>query len=138
MSLEVAGALVGLLVTGYGVGILRRGNVRKHFIGATQREVTTAADPDTAFAAITRIDPPFRVDDADPGSKRIVLSTYPSVVSFGFLYPIEIEATEGGSKITIGIKPKFLSGGFIVKRAAHERCARTIEKLFEMPSARVT
>jgi hypothetical protein len=137
MSFEVGTLLVGVLVTGHVVARLRNGNVRNHYIGASQIEVTVQTDPAVVFEAIRRIDKPYRVDDADAESKRLVLSIGPTVFSWGFLHPIEIAAVEDGSKVTIGIISKFISG-MIEKPRAHERCARAIKGLFAVPAMRVT
>ncbi len=138
MSLDIAALCAGFLVAGYAVGGLRRGNVRKHVIGVREISVITSAEPTVAFAAVAHVGAPYRVDDSDAESRRLVLSTRPTVFSFGFLYPIEITAFESGSKITIGIRSKFLYGGMIVTAHAHERCARMIEALFAVPPMRVT
>jgi hypothetical protein len=138
MSFELAVLCVGFVVTGHVVAGLRRGNVRNHFVGASQIDVVTQATAQAAFEAIRHIGAPFRVDDADAESRRLVLSSSPTVFSYGFLYPIEIEAIEGGSKITIGIMSRFLFGGIIVTQRAHERCVRAIKARFAVPAMRVT
>jgi hypothetical protein len=125
------------MATGYVVAGLRRGKVRKHFIGAKQIDVVVLAEPALAFEAIKQVGEPFHVDDSDADSKRIVLSSNPTVFSWGFFYPIEIAPFERGSKITIGIKSKFLWAGSIVTQTAHKRCARAVEATFTAPPMRV-
>jgi len=137
VSFEIAALATGYLVTGHLVARLRRGNVAKHFVGSSQIDVTTAAEPNVAFDTIKHIDRPYRVDDADPATLRIVLSSPPNPLSWGFFYPVEIKARDGGSKITIGIKSRFVFGGIIQTTRAHERCARAIEALFAGPPMQI-
>lgn len=40
MGVDLAVVCVGLLITGYAVASVRRGNVRKHFVGVSQIEVS--------------------------------------------------------------------------------------------------
>ena len=135
--MSLGAAAVVFVATSYAVAALRRGNVKKHVVGASEIALTTSAAPRAAFEAIKQLGAPYRVDDADSESLRLVLSSRPNVFSVGFFYPIEIEPVDGGSKVIVGVRSRFLFGGIIQTTRAHERCARAIEALFTLPPARL-
>jgi hypothetical protein len=124
----------------WGVGLLvaysRRGSVRTASLGSRRLELGTPADPATAFSRIQTIGGRFKVDDADPNAKILVLSTNPSFATWGFLYPVFIHAEPGGgSRIEIGIHSRFIQIGPLVTRA-HSQCQEQIAQLLSPPVAR--
>ena len=78
----IAGGIAA--VVGYAIAYTRRGSVRS---GMSERrlENRTPGDPDSVFAALVAIGPPYRVDDADRETRTAVLSSRPTLWSYGFL-----------------------------------------------------
>jgi len=67
----------------------------------------------------------------------LVLSSRPSIWSYGFLYPVVIRGREGGgSTILIGVASRLFHLGPGTAHA-HERCAAAIRALLTVPPARL-
>ncbi len=129
----IAGGIAA--VVGYAIAYTRRGSVRS---GMSERrlEIQTPGDPDSVFAALVAIGPPYRVDDADRETRTAVLSSRPSLWSYGFLYPVIVHpAVPDGSRIELGVRSRFFHIGPGVG-IAHLRCAKEIERLLTVPTAR--
>ena len=134
----IAGGLVASTL--YVFAFRRRGRVGSTQIGASVIHVACPAPPAEVFDAVAAIGPPHHVDDADKAKLTLVLSSRPSVWSYGFLYPVVIRATEadgGGSVVAIGVKSRLIHLGPGMSYA-HTRCAKAIEALLTVPPARVT
>jgi hypothetical protein len=129
----------GLLAsTLYVFAFRRKGRVGATQIGASVIRLASPAPPSEVFDVIAAIGPPHHVDDADQDKLALVLSSRPSVWSYGFLYPVVIHpADDGGSVLEIGVKSRLIhigpGMGF-----AHARCVKAIEALLTVPPARVT
>jgi hypothetical protein len=123
----------------WGIGLLiaysRRGSVRSATLGSRRLEIHTPADPNSAFERIRAIGGRFKVDDADPSARILVLSTNPSFATWGFFYPVFIHPAGNGSRIEIGIHSRFIQIGPLVTRA-HTQCQEQIELLLAPPVAR--
>lgn len=137
------GALIGAVIGCVIVGLMlliafkRRGNIKIHRLGDRRREVQAAAAPAEVFERLKAIGPPFRVDDSDGPQRRLVLSTQPSLASFGFFYPVVIQPRpDGGSTIHIGIESKLFQYGMIVTRW-HKKAEQAITEQVTVPSARL-
>ena len=126
-----------VVVIGYLIASTRRGSVSGTRIGSRRHTIHNAADPQLVFDRITAIGHPFRIDDSDPQTKRIVLSTSPTFGTWGFFYPIEIKASPtGGTQIDIGIASKFVQIGPLVTKW-HNKAKDSIVDLLGVPAARV-
>jgi hypothetical protein len=129
--------LLVVIVVGYGIAYTRKGKVSSAAMGSRKHELHTAATPDQAFEAISRIGRPYSVDDRDASSKIIVLSSPVTFFSWGFLYPVFLHAEPGGgTKVQIGCHSKFFQVGPIVTRA-HGNVLQAIEAAVSIPAARV-
>jgi hypothetical protein len=132
---------IGAFVAGslYIFAYRRKGAVGSTRIGVRSIELASPGRPDEVFNAIAAIGPPYTVDDADRDGRRLVLSSRPSIWSYGFLYPVIVrEATDGdGSIVEIGVTSRLFHIGPGVG-IAHERCARAIAELLTVPAARLT
>ena len=132
------GAVIGCVVAGCMllIAFARRGTVSGQRIGGRRREVPAVAAPDAVFARLAAMGAPYRVDDSDAGERRLVLSTRPSIASFGFFYPIEIHARpDGGSTVHVGIASKVFQYGPLVTRW-HKKAEQAIAAQVTVPSAR--
>ena len=116
----------------------RRGSVERTHIGVRRIELASPGEPADVFARIAAIGHPYRVDDQDATKLVLVLSSRPSIWSYGFLYPVVVRAREGGgSTIAIGVTSRLIHVGPGVG-IAHDRCARAIASLLSVPEARIT
>jgi hypothetical protein len=134
------GALYGAVIGGVVVVVMllvaysRRGSVAGTQLGGRRREVHTALDPDATFAAVQRVGAPFRLDDANADRRALVLSSSPTIASWGFFYPIVITAgSGGGSTLVIGVRSKVFQYGPIVTRW-HGKCVDAIEAALAAPA----
>ena len=135
--MDPVGIIAGIVVAGAGYiyAYRRKGKVETMTIGARAVEIRNAADPDTVFASIAAIGPPYKVDDAEPVKRMLVLSSRPSIWSYGFLYPVIVHPDEGGSRIELGVSSRFFHLGPGMGRA-QSLCAKAIEALLTIPPAR--
>lgn len=132
--------MTGVLVASslYVFAFRRKGSVRDTRIGVRHLELTSPGTTYDVFDKIAAIGPPYHVDDADRTKLILVLSSRPSIWSYGFLYPVVVREREGGgSTITIGVASRLIHIGPGMGHA-HERCARAIEALLTVPPARLT
>ena len=126
----------GFVALGFLVASSKKGRVGVATIGARRHELFAPGDPATVFARLQRINPRYRIDDANPGSLQLVLSTPPSLFTWGFLYPVTIHEHVGGSRVEIGIRSKLFQIGPIVTRA-HAQCVDAVSQVLGVPAARV-
>lgn len=138
--MEPIALLTGGLIasTLYVFAYRRKGRVGATEIGSSVTELTSTASPAEVFDVIAAIGPPHQVDDADKAKLALVLSSRPSIWSYGFLYPVVVRSGDGGgSVVAIGVKSRLIhigpGMGF-----AHGRCVKAIEALLTVPPARVT
>lgn len=69
----------------------------------------------------------YEADEISESGDRIVLSEPPTLVTWGFFYPIYVtERGDEGTLVEIGIKSKFVQIGAIPRRA-HERFANRLK-----------
>ncbi|MFT3700377.1 MAG: hypothetical protein QM831_44945 [Kofleriaceae bacterium] len=121
---------------GYVVAFSRRGRTSMAMPGRNQT-LHHPASPDEVFNALKKIPPPFKVDDADPGTKIVVLSSPVTFFSWGFLYPVFITPNgAGGSQITVGCTSKLIQMGPIVTNA-HNKAVAAVERTLSIAAARV-
>lgn len=122
---------------GYVVAFSRKGKVTGTSMTSRQHDVTSPASPAEAFAALRKIGFPYKVDDADPSSSMLVLSSPVTFFSWGFLYPVFITpGLNGGSRIVVGCGSKLFQMGPIVTNA-HKKCVSAIEAALSAAPARV-
>ena len=129
--------LIPLVMVGIGliVAFSKKGSVAGAQMGSRVLDVHTPADPDTAFAKIKGMGGLYKVDDSDPSRRVIVLSSSPTMFSWGFLYPVFIQPEGSGSSIQVGIHSKCIQWGPIVTRAHKDVIAR-IERALGVATAR--
>ena len=126
----------GFVAIGFVIALSKKGRVGVTTIGSRRRELFVPGDPATVFARLQRINPRLRIDDASPGSTQLVLSTPPSLFTWGFLYPVNIQEHVGGSRVEIGIRSRLFQIGPIVSRA-HMQCVNDVSQVLGVPAARV-
>lgn len=128
MSSATTLVVIGLAVTIFAitVALVRRGNARTATLGGRRLEVRTAAAPATVRAALRALGGPYRTDDEDADRGVVVLSSRPTLATWGFFYPIFVHADGTGSRLEIGIKSRFIQVGPLVT-VAHQRCVAAIE-----------
>lgn len=86
----------------------------------------TAAPPHVVFHWIVQYCPQgYTVDDADPVYGVVVLSSKPTVFTWGFFYPVVLSAEGTGTRVDLGIKSKMFQAGPLVTRA-HRQLAHTL------------
>lgn len=134
IGLIVAGLVAG---TGYAISFSRRGKIATTSMSGRYIELRTQGDPEAVFATILAIGTPYRVDDSDRGKRIAVLSTQPSIWNFGFFFPVIVHAAtpDEGARIEVRVRPRAFHGGTKAARAL-VRCARAIELMFKIPTAR--
>jgi hypothetical protein len=131
---------IAMVALGFLVAFSRRGSVSSARFDYRAIKLRTAGDPDAVFERIRElpsVNPRYRLDDEDPGQRILVLSSNPSLFSWGFFYPVVVTATAGGgAEIRIDIQSRFIQFGPVVSHN-RQRCAEAIEKLLSLPAARV-
>jgi hypothetical protein len=138
--MDPAALIAGMAVAsiGYVFAYRRKGRVVAGPITGRRIELQTPGDPAAVFDAIAAIGAPYAVDDAVRETRRLVLSSRPSIWSYGFLYPVAVHALEGGgARIEVGVFSRLFHLGPGMGRA-HVLCARAIEQLLTVPPARLT
>lgn len=130
--------LVPLVVIAAGliIAFSRKGSVASTQIGARRLELTSVLDPAAVFERITQIGGRYKVDDASPVSLSVILSTSPTLVTWGFFFPVVIQPAGNGARIEIGIQSRLFQWGPVVTHA-HKRCAAEIERALALPAARI-
>lgn len=121
------------------IAFLRRGTVASQPMGSRIETFTTAMEPDAVFDTVARGFYPFKHEDSDRAARAIVLATSPTFATWGFFFPVHIEARPGGGSIVrVGIRSKLFQWGPLVTRW-HLKCTRAIEQAVnaELPAARV-
>ncbi len=138
MSNSTTILLIGLAVTvlAITIALVRRGHARTASLGGRRFEVRTAAAPAAVIALLRTLGGPYRTDDLDADRGVLVLSSRPTLVTWGFFYPIFIHADGTGSRIEVGIKSRFIQLGPLVT-SAHKQCVAAIEAALALPVARV-
>lgn len=132
--------VIGLVAAAsYAVAFTRRGRVATMPLTGRRIELRSPGDPESVFAAIVAIGPPYRVDDADRDKLVAVLSSPPSIWNRGFFYPVAVHPAlpDEGSRIEVGVRSKgFGFDGALRLGRAQVRCARAIRRLLTIPPAR--
>jgi hypothetical protein len=132
--------LIPLVIVGLGflIASMRRGSVSGTHLGSRRHTLHNAADPAMVFERLRAIGHPYRVDDADPEHRILVLSSPPTFATWGFLYPIVITPDgSGGSQIQLGITSRFIQFGPLVTKW-HNKLRDEVQHLLGVPAARVT
>jgi len=126
---------MAMVIIGLVVAFTRKGSVRTASIGSRRHEVLTQADPQTVYDRLLALGGKYKVDDADPQAKMLVLSSSPTFATWGFLYPVYIHAEPHGTRVELGIASKFIQFGPLVGRA-HNQLKEAIEQALSLPVAR--
>ena len=131
------GVMILFIAIGYVVAFTRVGTVRgTGSLGSLRKDVYTPADPDTVFARLAMLNGRIKVDDKDPATKILVLSSPVTFFTWGFFYPVYLHAEGTGTRIVVGCKSKVFQWGPLVTRA-HNECVTEIERALSLPEARV-
>jgi hypothetical protein len=126
-----------LCAAGYAIAYRRRGRVGFVRMGSLVGVVYARARPDEVFDTIASIGPPYHVDDADRDRAMLVLSSRPSIWSYGFFYPVNVlDDGNGGTRVEIGVRSRFFHIGPGMGRA-HRWCTEAIARLLTVPPARL-
>jgi hypothetical protein len=120
----------------YAVAYRRKGRVGSVRVGASHVDIYSPADPAVVFDAIAAIGPPYTVDDLDRDTRMLVLSSRPTFWSYGFLYPINVVAEDGGTRVEIGVTSRLFHIG-PGPGIARSRCRDAIARLLTVPPATV-
>ena len=121
---------------GYAIAASRRGSVASATLGSRRLSLHTSLDPASAFARISQIAGRVKIDDSDPETKTLVLSTGVTFGTWGFLYPVFIRDAAGGSRIEIGCHSKLIQIGPLVTKH-HKQTVEEVAELLGLPQARV-
>jgi hypothetical protein len=132
--------VVCYLIACYAIAASRKGRVGVTV--TTQRhDVFVPIDPATVFARLAQIGDRYRVDDVDPVTRRLVLSSSVTLFTWGYFYPVAIHPHgPAGSRIEIGIRSRLPQrGALMTALVTHAllRCADEISEWLEVPAARV-
>ena len=128
------GLLIGLVVgtvfvvIGLTIAFRRKGTIAGVGTGKRPQTFEAAVSPEEAIARILDEAPGwgYAVDDADETRKVILLSSKPSLVSWGFFFPVVLSPKEPGkTSVQVGVKSKVFQYGPIVW-AAQRKCVDRI------------
>ena len=125
-----------VIIAGYVIAFTRKGTVASASIGSRRKEFLVPADIETAFRSISAIRGKLTVDDRDPATKVIVLSSPVSFFTWGFLFPVFLHPEGTGTRVVLGCHSKFFQIGPLVTKA-HDECEAAIMSAFALPHARV-
>jgi hypothetical protein len=128
--------LLAFIAVGYAIAFTRKGKVASATLGARNQELHSPAPPAEVFAKISAIGHPYKVDDRDPNTHALVLSSPVTFFSWGFFYPVFLHAEGTGTRIQIGVHSKLIQMGPVVTNA-HNKCVAAIEQALSVPTARV-
>ena len=110
---------------GYAIAFTRKGSVARDRLGASRIDIHTPADPATVFARLSALSGRVHVDDKDPQTKILVLSTPVTFFTWGFLYPVYLHAEGSGSAIEVATGNGAATAAFPVSACgAVPRCSR--------------
>jgi hypothetical protein len=132
LGVGVAGVMIAI---GLVIAFTRKGSVAATRLGSRVITLTSPVDPASAYARLLHI-AGYKVDDASPDARTIILSSPPTFATWGFLYPVVIHPAGTGSRLELGIHSKVLQLGPLVTRA-HTSCAAAIEATLAVPAARI-
>ena len=126
-----------VLVVGYSIAFTKKGNAKTDRMSSRRHEIFSPADIATVYARLSMLaDGKIRVDDKDDIARIIILSSPVSFGSWGFLYPVYLQATDRGTRIEIGCKSKFIQIGPLVT-SWHNKAIAAVERALSLPEARV-
>jgi len=118
---------LALLAIGFAVALTARGRAATATRTSRLRTFDVGLTPDEAFARLTAMpEGTYRVDDRDPATRVLVMSSRPTGFTWGFLYPIFISERDRGARVEVGIKSRFIQVGPLVTRA-HDQVMAAIE-----------
>ena len=136
MSVVSLFVVLGVVVVCYVIAAQRRGRVGVT-VATRRSDVFLPMDPAAVFARLQQIGARYRVDDADPATRQLVLSSPVTLFTWGFFYPVAVHPHgTAGSRIEIGIQSRLFQWGRLVTHA-HVRCAEEISQWLGVPAARV-
>lgn len=133
--------IIGLMVV---IAFSRKGTIHSIPMGGRMSTFESPLDPDEVFARLASGVGTFKVEDRDPQTRSILLTTKPTLATWGFFYPIAITHNPGGgATIHIGIQSRLFQYGPLVTKW-HKKCARAIEQTIndalidqQFPTARI-
>ncbi len=111
------------------VAFNRKGSVARAQMTWRRIVLHSAVPPQQVYWWLTQNCPPgYKVDDADPARGIVVLSSGPSLFTYGFLFPAFVSSEGAGTRVDLGIKSKAIQYGPLVTRA-HLKLANTLGHL---------
>ena len=125
-----------VIIAGYVIAFTRKGSVASASLGSRRKEFVVPADIETAFRSISSMRGKFTVDDRDPATKVIVLSSPVTLFTWGFLFPVFLHAEGTGTRVVVGCHSKFFQIGPLVTKS-HDACEAAIKAEFALPPAYV-
>ena len=117
----------------------RTGSVDRFPIKSRVIEFMTPRHPAELFAVISRGVGQFKLEDSDADRGLVLLTTTPTLGTWGFFYPVAIEALpSGGSRVRVGIASRVFQMGPLVTKW-HKKCAEAIQSnvVAPLPTAQV-
>ncbi|OLT48971.1 hypothetical protein BJF85_11010 [Saccharomonospora sp. CUA-673] len=107
-------------------------------VGMTKRRMVlvSQAPPQALYGWLTQYSPDgYKIEDVDPSTGRFVLSSRPTLFSWGFFFPGVVYADQYGSRLELGITSRAVQWGPVVTKAhrklAHELAAMTNSRVIE-------
>lgn len=123
--------IVIFILAGAGASLVRKGKIRTTHIGARRIELHTSLSAAAAFDRIAAVSGRLEVDDRDPTTRTLVLSSRRTLGTWGFLYPIVIHEEPDGARVEIGCKSKFVQIGPLVTKH-HELAADELREVLDI------
>lgn len=125
-SVGFAAVLVSVMLL---VAFTRKGSVAT--VAMTKRRIVlhSAAPPGVVYGWLAQYCPTgYSVADADPARGIVLLSSRPTVLTWGFFYPAVVSAEGAGTRVDLGIKSKLFQYGPFVTQA-HRKLAHALASL---------
>ncbi|HET6613190.1 MAG TPA: hypothetical protein VFG83_14430 [Kofleriaceae bacterium] len=133
--------IVGLMLA---IALARKGRIRSLQMGGRMLTLESQLDPNAVYDRVAGGVDVFAVEDRDPQTHVVLLSTKPTLATWGFFYPVVVAARPGGGTIIqVGIKSRLFQAGPLVTKW-HNKCLKAIDQAVNgsahgdnLPAARV-
>ncbi|WP_436499185.1 hypothetical protein [Actinokineospora sp. HUAS TT18] len=99
------------------VAFTRKGSAATATMTKRRMVLHSAVPPATVYNWLVYHCPPgYSVDDQDPSRGIVILSSRPSLFTYGFFYPAFVYQEGTGTRIEVGIKSRAIQVGPLVTR----------------------